>query len=310
MKKALVLSGGGAKGAWSGGVIEYLVKELNRDWDFTIGASTGSLLAPLSSIGEIEKMKEGYTTVNNDNIFDKKPFHDSGKIRLVNALLRVFGKKTSLGVANKLKKKIRSIFTLEDYNKIKAAGKEVVVVVSNMTKFRIEYKSTNDYDYEDFCDWMLTSSSVPILFEIVKKDGYQYLDGGVFESIPIQQAIDMGATEIDVVILSSEVKVDYPDMKNIFDVALRTIDLMNKEINKDDILIGKLYGEEHEVTLNMYRVPFSLTSNSILFNEEEMIKWWDMGYEFAKSKHEVQEIKLIKGTYSNKYEVKNIKKKK
>jgi len=97
MKRALVLSGGGAKGAWSGGVIEYLVKELEVEWDIVVGTSTGSLLAPLSSIGEVDRLKDAYTTVTNKSIFNIEPFNKKGKIRLRNALWRVLNKKTSLG---------------------------------------------------------------------------------------------------------------------------------------------------------------------------------------------------------------------
>ena len=44
--KALVISGGGAKGAWAGGLVEYLSMEKGMDWDVFVGSSTGSLLVP------------------------------------------------------------------------------------------------------------------------------------------------------------------------------------------------------------------------------------------------------------------------
>lgn len=306
MKRALVLSGGGAKGSWSGGVIEYLIKEQNIDWDLVIGTSTGSLLSPLSSIGEIDRLKEAYTTVDNNSIFNIPPFNGKGKIRLLNALWRVLNKKTSLGQANNLKKKIKEIITEEDYKKIQKEGKEVIAVVSNMSKFQSEYKSTKTETYDSFCEWMLCSSSVPLLFEVQNNDGCEYLDGGVLNSIPIQHAIDLGATEIDVIILSAEVTKDYPPMANMFDVVMRTIDFMNKEINKDDILLGELAGKEMEVKLNIYRTPISLTKNSIIFNKEEMLQWWAMGYEFARSHFEVKEVVLKRTKANPEYKIKSI----
>jgi predicted acylesterase/phospholipase RssA len=45
--KALVISGGGAKGAWAGGFVEYLARKAGMSWDVLIGSSTGSLLVPL-----------------------------------------------------------------------------------------------------------------------------------------------------------------------------------------------------------------------------------------------------------------------
>ncbi|HUR31134.1 MAG TPA: patatin-like phospholipase family protein, partial [Saprospiraceae bacterium] len=44
--KALVISGGGSKGAWAGGLVEYLSRERGMEWDVLIGSSTGSLLVP------------------------------------------------------------------------------------------------------------------------------------------------------------------------------------------------------------------------------------------------------------------------
>jgi predicted acylesterase/phospholipase RssA len=306
MKKALVLSGGGAKGSWSGGIIEYLVKEQNKKWDLVIGTSTGSLLSPLSAIGEIDRLKEAYTTVDNKSIFNIEPFNEKGKVRLFNALWRVLTKKTSLGQANNLKKKIKEIITEEDYNRIRNENKEAIAVVSNMTKFKSELKSTKTETYDSFCEWLLCSSSVPLLFEVQNNDSCEYLDGGVLNTVPLQDAINLGATEIDVIILSAEVNKDYPQMNNMWEVFMRTIDFMNKEINKDDIMLGKLTGEQMEVKINIYRTPISLTKNSIIFNKEQMLQWWAMGYEFARSHFEVKEVSLKRTKTNPEYKIKSI----
>lgn len=42
MKKALVISGGGSKGAFAGGIAQYLMEEEQRDYDLFVGTSTGS----------------------------------------------------------------------------------------------------------------------------------------------------------------------------------------------------------------------------------------------------------------------------
>jgi len=107
MKKALVISGGGSKGSWGSGIISYLVEEQNKSWDIVIGTSTGSLIAPLAVIGKSEQLKKAYTSVTNKSIFNVEPFNKKGKVRIFNALWRVLTKKTSLGVANNLKKKIK-----------------------------------------------------------------------------------------------------------------------------------------------------------------------------------------------------------
>ncbi|MFT5890434.1 MAG: NTE family protein [Dokdonia sp.] len=42
--RALVISGGGSKGAFGGGVAQYLMEELGHTYDLFIGSSRGSLL--------------------------------------------------------------------------------------------------------------------------------------------------------------------------------------------------------------------------------------------------------------------------
>lgn len=54
--KALVLSGGGSKGAFVGGMLEYLSNY--KDWDLFAGTSTGSLLQLLVSIKDFDSLKK------------------------------------------------------------------------------------------------------------------------------------------------------------------------------------------------------------------------------------------------------------
>ena len=72
MKKALVISGGGSKGAFAGGVAQYLMKKENRDYDLFIGTSTGSLMVSHLALGMLDELKTLYTNVNQKSIFSNK----------------------------------------------------------------------------------------------------------------------------------------------------------------------------------------------------------------------------------------------
>jgi len=73
MKSALVISGGGSKGAFAGGVAEYLCTQ-DKNYSLFVGSSTGSLLVPLLSIGKIDVLKEIYSNVCQKHIFSSSPF--------------------------------------------------------------------------------------------------------------------------------------------------------------------------------------------------------------------------------------------
>ena len=72
--KALVISGGGSKGAFAGGVAQYLLEDLRQEYDLFVGTSTGSLLISHLALHKVEKIKEVYTSVNQQSIFSTLPF--------------------------------------------------------------------------------------------------------------------------------------------------------------------------------------------------------------------------------------------
>jgi predicted patatin/cPLA2 family phospholipase len=292
-KTALVISGGGSKGAFGGGVAQYLIEEGGRDYDLFIGTSTGSLLVPFLAINEINKLREAYTNVTQEDIFKVNPFkvkkdvNGSTKVGInyLNVLWNVTLRgKNSFGDASNLRNLINTFMTERDFEIIKNSNKEVLSCVTNLTLAQTEFKSTNEYGWKDYGDWMLASSTVPPFMEYVTKGGYDYADGGLLENIPIQEAINRGATDIDVIILKKEHGSLAPErIRNPFHYLLRSIDLMMTEIGRDDIRLANLNAKIHgDVKINFYYTPRKLTNNSLVFNKEAMNDWWKEGYESAK----------------------------
>lgn len=296
-RRALCISGGGAKGAYAGGVIQYLIEDQNKDYDIYVGTSTGSLLAPLTSIREINTLKDGYTSITSDDIFSVNPFDEKGNIKKWNAIKRVITLKNSLGETHNLRELIKKHFHEKHFEKLYKSEKEVIAVVANLTEKRPEYKSSNNNTYEDFIDWLWASCNAPIFTSILEKNDNQYADGAIYEHIPVQVAIDNGATEIDVIVLSPEGfgVVRRAKINNVLQYFLRLMDIMQRKIAKDNIDLNKLYSNGREININIYYTPYRLTENSLVFDKEEMLKWWDEGYINAKSGN----VKKYKITRSN-----------
>ena len=55
--RALVISGGGSKGAFAGGVAQYLVEDLKHNYEMLVGTSTGSLLITHLALNKVKKIK-------------------------------------------------------------------------------------------------------------------------------------------------------------------------------------------------------------------------------------------------------------
>lgn len=286
MVKALVISGGGSKGAFAGGLAEYLINVSKNDYKIFIGSSTGSLLVPLLSIGEIEKLKKVFTAVTQEQIFNIDPFiikKENGLFKTaINHLgiLKMFLKKRkTFGESENLRSLIKKTITPADYKKILASGKDVIVTVSNLSKMTVEYKLAKDCSYKDYCDWIWASTSLVPFMSLVTKNGDDYADGGMGDLVPIYQAIQKGATDIDVIVLKSDRNlIQTPAIHNALDLTFRIFGFMLNQIGLDDLTIGKLEGLNKKVKLNFYHPLEALTSNSLIFDPEQMKHWWDLGF--------------------------------
>ena len=51
-----MISGGGSKGAFAGGVSKYLIEELQHTYELYLGSSTGSLLISHLALNKTEKI--------------------------------------------------------------------------------------------------------------------------------------------------------------------------------------------------------------------------------------------------------------
>ncbi len=289
MKKALVISGGGSKGAFAGGVAEYLLKEKKNTYDIFLGTSTGSLMVSHLALGEVDALKTIYTGVNQRSIFNINPFRIINKngVTIVNirhsaTLLSFLKGSKTFGESKNLRKLITKKITRDIYDTILKEKKEVVVTISNFTANRIEYKSIQEHSYEDFCDWIWGSCNYIPFMSLLEKNGYQYGDGGFGCLIPIREAIERGAKVIDAIILETEItQINRMPAKNPFSLLLTIQEFMMEHVEKHNITIGKLSAKQNNVELNLYYTPTVLTTNSLVFDRKKMSKWWDSGYEYA-----------------------------
>lgn len=297
--RALVISGGGSKGAFAGGVAQYLTEVLQKDYDLFIGTSTGSLLIPHMALQKAGKVKQVFTSVDQSSIFSNRPFlitkkhgYENITINHFNVLYNFIKGRKTFGDSFNLKKLLQNTFTKEEFEELKAQPKEIVVTVSNLSLNEVEYKSIKDYGYEDFIEWIWISCNYTPFMSLAKKNGCEYADGGLGSMVPIEEAIKRGATEVDAIILQTEVTYfNRMPSKNVFSLITNLFAFMLNTIERQNIKIGKFAAANKDVILNFYYTPTVLTTNSLIFDEEKMKTWWESGYEFAK--HRNKELNQI-----------------
>jgi predicted patatin/cPLA2 family phospholipase len=294
--KALVISGGGSKGAFAGGVAEYLVKEQKKEYDLYLGSSTGSLLISHLALGKIEALKKLYTQVNQRSIFSNNPFFVKNRhgeevvtINHLNVMWNFIRRRKTFGESKNLRKLIRESVSENDCQTLKNTSKEVVVAVSNLTTNQIEYKTLRECSYDDFCDWIWASCNYVPFMSLLVKDNCEYADGGFGCLVPVREAIQRGATEIDVIILDTEVQqLNRMPSKNPFSLLSNVFDFLLEHVKKHNLTIGKLAAKNKDVKLNMYYTPTVLTTNSLIFDQKKMTQWWEDGYAYMRDKYDAK----------------------
>ncbi|MFM1878994.1 MAG: hypothetical protein RLZZ241_1860 [Bacteroidota bacterium] len=290
--RAMVISGGGSKGAFAGGVAQFLLQQNEQPYDLFLGTSTGSLLISHLALNKIEKIRQVYTSVNQQSIFSNCPFtiHRNHGIASIGInhwnVLRNFirGSKT-FGESHNLLKLIRNTLTQEEFKLLKNNSVDLIVTVANLSLNQVEYKSIQSFDYDDFCEWIWISCNYIPFMTLVRKNGCEYADGGLGCMVPIEEAIRRGAKEVDAIILHTEVThVNRMPSKNAFSLLANMGSFMLDRIEQQNITIAKFAATHKGAIINFYYTPTVLTTNSLVFDKQEMSDWWKSGYLYAQGK--------------------------
>jgi NTE family protein len=263
--KVLIVSGGGARGAWGVGVVEHLI-QTSGGYNAVFGTSTGSLTAPLTLLTrDTARMAFLYTHVTKDSIFNVDPFKTTETytnglptvtttMRGGNAFFRLLFGKESLGETKPLLNLIHHNFTPVRYDSIKNYYHlHLNVAVTNMVSGHAEIKSSDEYSYSDMCDWIWASANEPIWMSYLHKDDSVYSDGGTAEVIPVVEglnyAFQKGMDTVDVIMNDSPQGVanNWSSKGSWLNGLERIVEIMPTSIENDDISIGILMTQLHDV---------------------------------------------------------------
>jgi NTE family protein len=306
VKRGLIISGGGAFGAFGVGTLA----AIDKDYDVVAGISTGALMASLVSLRKWDVLKEAYTSVTNESIFDKKwyrpnVFKKNGSLNYFSLLYvllgRLFGRNNSLNTlatTHNMRSLIDKFITEEDYNVIKNLNKEVVVAAVNINELpaKLHYFSSNDQSFEDFKDWTWASANAPFVTTLLEKKWYdketdkwyigEWTDGGLIELAPFDYVLESGVNEVDIIMHRSKAipLKEQGLSSDMLQNVERSIAAMRYDIEFED---GKLrqnfanFAKQHKMKIRVFWLPRKLASNSLVFDKEQMLKWYEEGFNTA-----------------------------
>ena len=302
----LVLSGGGANGAYTAGVLNGWTAAGSRpQFDVVTGISTGALMAPFAFLGSEydELLKRNYTESRDRDVFTR---------RWLPALVYA----DSLADSAPLRKRIAPEITpklLEQIAEAHRDGRRLYVGTTDLDTKRLvvwdlgAIASGDDPNkLELFRDVLLASASVPGLLPPVEIDievngqrhAELHVDGGVAASLFLQPAmLGMSADDPD------EAKVR--DDLNVYVIVAGQLRLPRRRVQRklsaviEESVGGVLQSQMDGDLLKLYLLSrwagasFALTAvprdlaeeaSPLIFEPTKMQKLFDVGYKHAGSK--------------------------
>ncbi len=198
---ALVLGGGGSKGAYQAGVWKAL-KELGIKIDAVFGTSVGALNGIMIIQNECEKIIDVWQNLSIDKIVDlPEEIISSGKINInkntVSYLQIIKNKMIEYGGVNTTPLKKLIEFHLNE-KKIRSSGRMYGLCAFEIDTLRPLEITLDQIDNGKLADYILASCTLPG-FKPTTIDGKKYFDGGIHNNLPYSMAKERGFKKIIIV---------------------------------------------------------------------------------------------------------------
>ncbi|OQX25191.1 MAG: hypothetical protein BWK80_16905 [Desulfobacteraceae bacterium IS3] len=188
MKQALILAGGGARGAFQVGVLRFL-EEMNWKPDLICGTSVGGVNAVGMGCGmKPVELAEFWKKYNRRMLFD---------LTLQKFILSFLSKRKFKSLMDT--QPLRAVLEKHiDIEALRRSRTEIIITAVNMRTSAVTYFDRSVITIGH----LLASGAIPLVFPWQFIDGEPYWDGGIMANVPIMPALERGAKEIIIVLLS------------------------------------------------------------------------------------------------------------
>ena len=276
---AVVLSGGGAKGAYEAGVWKAL-KKLRIKYDIVTGTSIGALNGMMFVQNSYFNCMKMWKKIDFNTIFDDFNVDN-------NMYKEYFDKMLKGGIeTTKIEKIINNVYKPK---RLYRSRKKFGVIAYNLTTKSVLFATKEDIKPDKLQKYILASATCFPVFKPLDIDNNLFVDGGYYDNLPINMAIDMGATEVIAVDLKAVGLRKKPKDKNIpityitpnnkldsflkFDKesSIKMIKLgYNDTMKKFNKLEGNLYTFKKDTLskINEYKLHDMLNSKNVKKNDK------------------------------------------
>lgn len=194
MKRAVVLSGGGAKGGYEMGVWKAL-RHLNIKYDIVTGTSVGSLTGVLMAQEDYYKAFKIWYYMDYKKVID---IEIDGKFKTKKGKEEILRKyaKGAINGGYEMKGLEKVIDSALDEDKFFSSNIDYGLATTYFPSFKGKYVRKKDLKKGEIKQYLLASASCFPAFKPTIIDKNAFVDGGYYDNLPINLAISMGAEEV------------------------------------------------------------------------------------------------------------------
>ncbi len=228
-KRALVMPGGGGRGAYQVGVAKALMESGLR-FDMAFGTSIGAINATFMAQGEFKRLEEIWCNLRQSDIFKLPSAQQIGRMFL--------GHKLGMLDTKPLEELLRRE---ADLRRIKTSPMKVRLFTTDLCSLETRLIKLEDLQTtSELIDVLMATSAVPVAFPPRHLNGKGlWVDGGLVRNTPLRAAIDQGAEEIYMVLLHPETVNACPT--SMWQLIARLLDIVLDSSAQKELELARLY---------------------------------------------------------------------
>mgnify|MGYP002777743627 CR=1 FL=1 len=219
---AIVLSGGGAKGAFQVGVLDALITARGVRPAIVVGTSTGAIQALAVAQQDVPGLVSAWLALRGNRDIYRERGGVAGAVLL--------GEK-GLYDATPLRRLLRA-FTDPARLAASPVDLQLGVVSLQSGEFRLIGKTT-----PNIAEWVYASCAMPVFFDPLEtSDRQQWVDGGVRDVTPLGAALELDPTAVLVVSASPGNGLAVARrFGGLIPIGLRAVGLLQSEVSRNDL---------------------------------------------------------------------------
>ena len=220
-KIALILSGGGAKGAFQVGAEKYAREVKGYHWDIIAGVSVGAMNGAMLSMHRYARLMEIWDHISDDQVY-------TGGFNLISLI------KIALGAKSFYSNDPLQALMQREFEAGRIIDDLHVGAVSLITGEYVQFTRES----LELAKAILASASIPVVWSPVDVSAQRVamVDGGVRNISPVGDVLDLEPDEIVIINCGPEIPPVTPGADaNVLSIGLRALDIMQNEIFVNDM---------------------------------------------------------------------------